>query len=115
MIKSVENNVEEWFDVLLEVNDVSFVMHNDECRLGKSLFNIKLWKLYISFLEEHGEYSRLLDVSHLYCRFFMDDEKMKEKHITRMERYGISGHSLKKVYAFPHNVKLGSVIQKKSF
>uniref|UniRef100_A0A914PSD5 Uncharacterized protein n=1 Tax=Panagrolaimus davidi TaxID=227884 RepID=A0A914PSD5_9BILA len=87
MIKAVEHNVEEWFNVLLEVNDVSFVMHNVECRLGKSLFNTKLWKLYISFLEEHGEYGRLMGISDLYCRFFMDDKEMKEKHKEGMTKY----------------------------
>uniref|UniRef100_A0A914PZ39 Uncharacterized protein n=1 Tax=Panagrolaimus davidi TaxID=227884 RepID=A0A914PZ39_9BILA len=56
-IKAVEDNVEEWLILLLEVDDVYFVVHNVEYLLGKSLFDIKLWKLYLTFLEKHGEYS----------------------------------------------------------
>uniref|UniRef100_A0A914QBN1 Uncharacterized protein n=1 Tax=Panagrolaimus davidi TaxID=227884 RepID=A0A914QBN1_9BILA len=104
-IKSVEHNVEEWFYALNETRDVAFVADNVEYLLGKSLFKIKLWKLYISFLEEHGEYSRLLEVLSLYCRFFMDDEEMKEKYKTEMARFGFSGLSLKKIYAFPQDAK----------
>uniref|UniRef100_A0A914Q454 Uncharacterized protein n=1 Tax=Panagrolaimus davidi TaxID=227884 RepID=A0A914Q454_9BILA len=104
-IKAVEHNVKEWFNLLLEVNDIDFVMHNVENRLGKNLFNIELWKLYLTFLEKHGEYSRLLEVLSLYCRFFMDDEEMKEKYQTQMAKFGFSNLSLKTVYAFPHDVK----------
>uniref|UniRef100_A0AC35GFP4 Uncharacterized protein n=1 Tax=Panagrolaimus sp. PS1159 TaxID=55785 RepID=A0AC35GFP4_9BILA len=104
-IKSVEHNVKEWFKSLLEVRDIDFVMHNVEYRLGKNLFNIELWKLYIDFLEMGEKYSRYLEVLSLYCRFFMDDEEMKEKYKREMARFGFSGLSLKKVYAFPHDVK----------
>uniref|UniRef100_A0A914QU44 Uncharacterized protein n=1 Tax=Panagrolaimus davidi TaxID=227884 RepID=A0A914QU44_9BILA len=99
-IKAVEHIVEEWFYLLLETRDIDFVADNVEYRLGKSLFKIKLWKLYLTFLEEHGEYIRLLETLSLYCRFFMDDKEMKEKYKTEMAKFGFSGFSLKKVFAF---------------
>uniref|UniRef100_A0A914P107 Uncharacterized protein n=1 Tax=Panagrolaimus davidi TaxID=227884 RepID=A0A914P107_9BILA len=99
-IKAVEHNVEEWFYLLLETRDIDFVADNVEYRLGKSLFKIKLWKLYLTFLDEHGEYTRLLETLSLYCRFFMDDEEMKEKYKTEMAKFGFSGFSLEKVFAF---------------
>uniref|UniRef100_A0A914QDA7 Uncharacterized protein n=1 Tax=Panagrolaimus davidi TaxID=227884 RepID=A0A914QDA7_9BILA len=93
-IISVEHDVEEWFDVLLETCNFSFILHNVEYRLGKSLCNIKLWKLYIDFLEEQREYRLWLETSLKYCRFFVDDKKMKEKC---MARFG--GQDFDKIYS----------------
>uniref|UniRef100_A0A914P833 Uncharacterized protein n=1 Tax=Panagrolaimus davidi TaxID=227884 RepID=A0A914P833_9BILA len=99
-IISVEDDVEEWFDALLETRDFSFVMHNVECRLGKSLFDIKLWKLYLSFLENQREYRRLLETYSKYCQFFMDDEEMSEKYKKELATLGWSDVSTHEIYAF---------------
>uniref|UniRef100_A0A914PTS5 Uncharacterized protein n=1 Tax=Panagrolaimus davidi TaxID=227884 RepID=A0A914PTS5_9BILA len=103
-IKYLERNSEEWFSALLETRDVAFVIHNVERRIGlTSLFNIKLWKLYIGYLEKCGQYSRLLETYSKYCRFFLDDKEMKEKYKAEMMKYGFYGLSTHKVYSF--NVK----------
>uniref|UniRef100_A0A914R482 Uncharacterized protein n=1 Tax=Panagrolaimus davidi TaxID=227884 RepID=A0A914R482_9BILA len=104
-IKAVEDNVEEWFNLLLEVDDVYFVVHNVERRIGLSLFNIKLWKLYIDFLEEQREYKLLLETYSKYCRFFLDDKEMKEKYKAEMIKYGFPGLSMDKLFTFPNDIK----------
>uniref|UniRef100_A0AC35GQD1 Uncharacterized protein n=1 Tax=Panagrolaimus sp. PS1159 TaxID=55785 RepID=A0AC35GQD1_9BILA len=87
-IKAAENDVEKWFKLLLEVNNVSFVKDNVECRLGQDLLNFKLWKLYLTFLKEHGEYKKFLETYSKYCRFFLDDFEMKGKYKEALIEYG---------------------------
>uniref|UniRef100_A0A914P9A9 Uncharacterized protein n=1 Tax=Panagrolaimus davidi TaxID=227884 RepID=A0A914P9A9_9BILA len=79
-IKSLEGNVEEWFESLLEVEDDEFFMDNVERRLGDNLFDVKLWNLYLTFLEEKKQYKKLLVTLSKYCCFFLDDKEMLEKY-----------------------------------
>uniref|UniRef100_A0A914PN23 Uncharacterized protein n=1 Tax=Panagrolaimus davidi TaxID=227884 RepID=A0A914PN23_9BILA len=79
-IKSVEENVGKWFESLLEVDDDEFVMNNVERRLGDNLFDVKLWKLYLTFLEEKKQYKKLLVTLSKYYGFFLDDKEMLEKY-----------------------------------
>uniref|UniRef100_A0A914PJG2 Uncharacterized protein n=1 Tax=Panagrolaimus davidi TaxID=227884 RepID=A0A914PJG2_9BILA len=87
-IKAAEDNVDEWFKLLLEVEDVDFVKDNVELRLGKDYFDVQLWKLYIGFLEQNGQYKRLIQTYSKYCRFFLDDHEMLEKYTNDMSEYG---------------------------
>uniref|UniRef100_A0A914QZ60 Uncharacterized protein n=1 Tax=Panagrolaimus davidi TaxID=227884 RepID=A0A914QZ60_9BILA len=87
-IKAAENDVETWFKLLFEVDDVSFVKDNVECRLGQDLLNLRLRKLYLTFLKEQGEYKKFLETYSKYCRFFLDDFEMKEKYKEAMIEYG---------------------------
>uniref|UniRef100_A0A914PFF9 Uncharacterized protein n=1 Tax=Panagrolaimus davidi TaxID=227884 RepID=A0A914PFF9_9BILA len=87
-IKAAEDNVDEWFNLLLEVKDVDFVKDNVEVRLGKDYFDVQLWKLYIGFLKQNGEYKRLIHTYSKYCRFFLDDHDMLEKYENDMIEYG---------------------------
>uniref|UniRef100_A0A914Q8I2 Uncharacterized protein n=1 Tax=Panagrolaimus davidi TaxID=227884 RepID=A0A914Q8I2_9BILA len=87
-IKAAEDNVHEWFKLLLEVEDVDFVKDNVEFRLGKDYFDVQLWKLYIGFLKQNGEYKRLIQTYSKYCRFFLDDLDMLKKYKNDMIEYG---------------------------
>uniref|UniRef100_A0A914PSB8 Uncharacterized protein n=1 Tax=Panagrolaimus davidi TaxID=227884 RepID=A0A914PSB8_9BILA len=87
-IKAAEDNVHEWFKLLLEVKDVDFVKDNVEVRLGKDYFDVQLWKLYIGFLKQNAEYKRLIHTYSKYCRFFLDDHDMLEKYKNDMIEYG---------------------------
>uniref|UniRef100_A0A914QL50 Uncharacterized protein n=1 Tax=Panagrolaimus davidi TaxID=227884 RepID=A0A914QL50_9BILA len=77
-IISVEDNSEEWFKALLEVDDVEFVKHNVEYRLGENLNDKILWKLYINFLKEY-DFELMLHTYLKYRRYFTEDEEMKTK------------------------------------
>uniref|UniRef100_A0A914PKG7 F-box domain-containing protein n=1 Tax=Panagrolaimus davidi TaxID=227884 RepID=A0A914PKG7_9BILA len=87
-IKAAEDNVDEWFKLLLAVEDVDFVKDNVELRLGKDYFDVQLWKLYIGFLKQKGEYKRLIQTYSKYCRFFLDDHEMLKKYKNDMSEYG---------------------------
>uniref|UniRef100_A0A914QZT1 Uncharacterized protein n=1 Tax=Panagrolaimus davidi TaxID=227884 RepID=A0A914QZT1_9BILA len=87
-IRTNKEDLEKWFNLLLEADDNNFVKDTVEYRLGKNCFDVKLWKLYLTFLKEHGEHKRLLETYSKYCRFFMDDEEMKEKYKKDMLEYG---------------------------
>uniref|UniRef100_A0A914Q3D3 Uncharacterized protein n=1 Tax=Panagrolaimus davidi TaxID=227884 RepID=A0A914Q3D3_9BILA len=87
-IKANKEDLEKWFKLLLEADDINFVKDTVEYRLGKNCFDVKLWKLYLTFLNEHGEHKRLLETYSKYCRFFLDDEEMKEKYKKDMIEYG---------------------------
>uniref|UniRef100_A0A914PCK2 Uncharacterized protein n=1 Tax=Panagrolaimus davidi TaxID=227884 RepID=A0A914PCK2_9BILA len=79
-IKANKEDLEKWFKLLLEADDINFVKDTVEYRLGKNCHDVKLWKLYLTFLKEHGEYKRLLETYSKYCRFFLDDKEMKEEY-----------------------------------
>uniref|UniRef100_A0A914QHN3 Uncharacterized protein n=1 Tax=Panagrolaimus davidi TaxID=227884 RepID=A0A914QHN3_9BILA len=87
-IKANKEDLEKWFQLLLEADDINFVKDTVEYRLGKNCFDVKLWKLYLKFLKEHGEHKRLLETYSKYCRFFMDDKEMKEKYKEDTIEYG---------------------------
>uniref|UniRef100_A0A914Q686 Uncharacterized protein n=1 Tax=Panagrolaimus davidi TaxID=227884 RepID=A0A914Q686_9BILA len=87
-IRANKDYLEKWFKLLLEADDNNFVKDTVEYRLGKNCLDVKLWKLYLTFLKEHGEHKRLLETYSKYCRFFLDDEEMKEKYKKDMIEYG---------------------------
>uniref|UniRef100_A0A914QBF0 Uncharacterized protein n=1 Tax=Panagrolaimus davidi TaxID=227884 RepID=A0A914QBF0_9BILA len=87
-IRANKEDLEKWFKLLLEADDNNFVKDTVEYRLGKNCLDVKLWKLYLTFLKEHGEHKRLLETYSKYCRFFMDDEEMKEKYKKDKLEYG---------------------------
>uniref|UniRef100_A0A914Y7B0 Uncharacterized protein n=1 Tax=Panagrolaimus superbus TaxID=310955 RepID=A0A914Y7B0_9BILA len=70
---------EKWFQAVLEADDFEFVQQNVEYKLGEDLTNRKIWHLYINYLKKHDT-SHLLQVYAKYCRFFLDDVKMKEEY-----------------------------------
>uniref|UniRef100_A0A914P683 Uncharacterized protein n=1 Tax=Panagrolaimus davidi TaxID=227884 RepID=A0A914P683_9BILA len=79
-IKAVEENVEEWFEVLMELNDEEFIEKNIEYRIGSDLTNKKLWKLYIEYLKNTNNKRKLLQTYSKYCRFFLSDFEMIEEY-----------------------------------
>uniref|UniRef100_A0A914PRX1 Uncharacterized protein n=1 Tax=Panagrolaimus davidi TaxID=227884 RepID=A0A914PRX1_9BILA len=87
-IKAAEEDVEEWFNLLIEVDNSYFVKDNVEYRLGKNLLDVKLWMLYIEFLKQKEKYEDLLQVYSKYCRFFLDDFDMFEKYKSEMVEHG---------------------------
>uniref|UniRef100_A0A914QHV3 Uncharacterized protein n=1 Tax=Panagrolaimus davidi TaxID=227884 RepID=A0A914QHV3_9BILA len=88
-IKAAESgDIEKWFQLLVEVDDVDFVKDNVECRLGKNLFYVQLWKLYLAFLKEKKQYKTLLETYSKYCRFFLDDKEMLEEYKQKMIEHG---------------------------
>uniref|UniRef100_A0AC35F4U7 Uncharacterized protein n=1 Tax=Panagrolaimus sp. PS1159 TaxID=55785 RepID=A0AC35F4U7_9BILA len=88
-IKAAESgDIEKWFSLLLEIDDVDFVKDNVECRLGQDLLDIQLWKLYLSFLKEKKQYKTLLETYSKYCRFFLDDKEMLEEYKQEMIEHG---------------------------
>uniref|UniRef100_A0A914Q699 Uncharacterized protein n=1 Tax=Panagrolaimus davidi TaxID=227884 RepID=A0A914Q699_9BILA len=52
-IKAVEENEEKWIKLMEEADDIEFVKHNIEYKLGQDLTNKKLWILYIKYLKEY--------------------------------------------------------------
>uniref|UniRef100_A0A914PRA2 Uncharacterized protein n=1 Tax=Panagrolaimus davidi TaxID=227884 RepID=A0A914PRA2_9BILA len=88
-IKAAESgDIEKWFKLLLEVDDIDFVKDNVECRLGHDLLDIQLWKLYLAFLKEKKQYKTLLETYSKYCRFFLDDKEMLEEYKQEMIENG---------------------------
>uniref|UniRef100_A0A914R2U9 Uncharacterized protein n=1 Tax=Panagrolaimus davidi TaxID=227884 RepID=A0A914R2U9_9BILA len=78
-IKSVEENENEWFKALKEVEDGEFIEHNVEYRIGSDLTNKKLWKMYLEYLKENNQ-QKLLQTYSKYCRFFLNDFRMIEEY-----------------------------------
>uniref|UniRef100_A0A914PK16 Uncharacterized protein n=1 Tax=Panagrolaimus davidi TaxID=227884 RepID=A0A914PK16_9BILA len=87
-LRTYEADIIEWFMLLCDVNDIDFVKENVENRLGQDYFSVKLWRLYLAFLKERGEYKSLLETYSKYCRFFLDDLKMKEQYKNATIQYG---------------------------
>uniref|UniRef100_A0AC35GIH3 Uncharacterized protein n=1 Tax=Panagrolaimus sp. PS1159 TaxID=55785 RepID=A0AC35GIH3_9BILA len=87
-IKAAEENVEEWFKLLIEVDNGYFVIDNVEYRLGQTLLDRKLWMLYIEFLKQKEKHEDLLQVYSRYCRFFLDDFDMIGKYKSETIKYG---------------------------
>uniref|UniRef100_A0A914PNE3 Uncharacterized protein n=1 Tax=Panagrolaimus davidi TaxID=227884 RepID=A0A914PNE3_9BILA len=88
-IKAAESDdIEKWFQLLVEVDDVDFVKDNVECRLGQDLLDVQLWKLYLAFLKENKQYKTLLETYSKYCRFFLDDKEMLEEYKQEMIEHG---------------------------
>uniref|UniRef100_A0AC35GY66 DUF38 domain-containing protein n=1 Tax=Panagrolaimus sp. PS1159 TaxID=55785 RepID=A0AC35GY66_9BILA len=79
-IKSVEENVEEWFEALIEVEDEEFIEDNVENRIGNDLTNKKLWKMFFQYLKWINNKQKLLQTYSKYCRFFIGDTEMLEEY-----------------------------------
>uniref|UniRef100_A0AC34FSL0 Uncharacterized protein n=1 Tax=Panagrolaimus sp. ES5 TaxID=591445 RepID=A0AC34FSL0_9BILA len=86
-IKDAEDDVDQWFNLLLEVGIDDFVTQNMEYRIVGNLNDDKLWKIYIGYLKDVNPKKMLLWYSK-YCRFFLDDLEMKEKYRDEMTSYG---------------------------
>uniref|UniRef100_A0A914Q917 Uncharacterized protein n=1 Tax=Panagrolaimus davidi TaxID=227884 RepID=A0A914Q917_9BILA len=87
-ILSAYEDVDKWFNLLLEVDDFAFIKENIEYRLGKDFVNVHLWKIYFGFLKKHDEYKSLLKAYSKYCRFFLDDKEMLDEYKKEMIKYG---------------------------
>uniref|UniRef100_A0A914YA34 Uncharacterized protein n=1 Tax=Panagrolaimus superbus TaxID=310955 RepID=A0A914YA34_9BILA len=85
-IKAAEDDIEKWFELLLEADIDEFVIQNVEYRIAINLHDVKLWQTYIDYLKRIDPKRMLLWFSK-YCRFFLDDFKMKEKFKAEMEEY----------------------------
>uniref|UniRef100_A0A914YAK4 Uncharacterized protein n=1 Tax=Panagrolaimus superbus TaxID=310955 RepID=A0A914YAK4_9BILA len=99
-IKAVENNFEEWFNLLCEFGDVVFIKQNVEYRIGKNLLDVKLWKHYLAFLKEQKDYEGLLETYSKYCRFFLDDKEMLKEFRESMVEHGYADLSLDEILNF---------------
>ena len=86
-ILEVEGDVEEWMECLKALKDHQFVCHNVEDRIGHDLDNQGLWKLYIEYLRSTDS-KEMLQVYSKYCRYFLDDEAMKEEYKKEVEKHG---------------------------
>uniref|UniRef100_A0AC35GN49 Uncharacterized protein n=1 Tax=Panagrolaimus sp. PS1159 TaxID=55785 RepID=A0AC35GN49_9BILA len=87
-IVSAYEDVDKWFNFLLEVDDFAFIKENIESRLGNDFVNVHLWKIYFGFLKKHDEYKSLLKAYSKYCRFFLDDKEMLDEYKKVMTEYG---------------------------
>uniref|UniRef100_A0A914P4X6 Uncharacterized protein n=1 Tax=Panagrolaimus davidi TaxID=227884 RepID=A0A914P4X6_9BILA len=84
-----KNNFDKWFDLICQVRDTKYILNNIEYRIGNDMTNKELWKLYINYLQKNDT-KRLLYIYSCYCRFFLDDENMKEEYRTACEKFGPS-------------------------
>uniref|UniRef100_A0AC34FI76 Uncharacterized protein n=1 Tax=Panagrolaimus sp. ES5 TaxID=591445 RepID=A0AC34FI76_9BILA len=84
-IKAVSGNLEKWIKTMAEANDIEFVKHNVEHKLGNNLTNKKLWRLYIDYLRKVDP-KEMLQVYSKYCRYFLEDIKMKEEYQRETEK-----------------------------
>uniref|UniRef100_A0AC34GY76 Uncharacterized protein n=1 Tax=Panagrolaimus sp. ES5 TaxID=591445 RepID=A0AC34GY76_9BILA len=86
-IQEATENVEEWFKLICETNDDIFIRHNSMYRLSKDLTDKKLWNLYINYLQQKDPLE-MLQIYSKYCRFFLDDFKMKENYKNEAKKFG---------------------------
>uniref|UniRef100_A0AC35FBB3 Uncharacterized protein n=1 Tax=Panagrolaimus sp. PS1159 TaxID=55785 RepID=A0AC35FBB3_9BILA len=84
-IKAASGNLEKWIKIMAETNDAEFVKHNIEFKLGNDLTNKKLWRLYIDYLRKNDR-KEMLQVYSKYCRYFLEDTKMKEEYQRETEK-----------------------------
>jgi hypothetical protein len=99
LIKSSEDNVEEWFKWITLVENEKFIRFNAEYRLSKDMSNKQLWKLYIRFLKENNQ-KEMLQVYSKYCRFFDDDKEMLQEYWLSEKWYGPAYVKFDKLYHF---------------
>uniref|UniRef100_A0AC34GY16 Uncharacterized protein n=1 Tax=Panagrolaimus sp. ES5 TaxID=591445 RepID=A0AC34GY16_9BILA len=98
-IKSVEDNDKEWLEALMEVKDEEFLVQNVEYRLGGDLTKKNLWKMYINFLKTRN-LKNLLHTYSKYCRFWLDDNEMKDEYQKAAKMYGPLNVSWKNPFDF---------------
>uniref|UniRef100_A0A914Q621 Uncharacterized protein n=1 Tax=Panagrolaimus davidi TaxID=227884 RepID=A0A914Q621_9BILA len=84
-IKAASGNLEKWIKIMVGTNDAEFVKHNIEQKLGNDLTNKKLWRLYIDYLRKNDR-KEMLQVYSKYCRYFLEDTKMKEEYQRETEK-----------------------------
>uniref|UniRef100_A0A914QG78 Uncharacterized protein n=1 Tax=Panagrolaimus davidi TaxID=227884 RepID=A0A914QG78_9BILA len=87
-IKAAIGDIDEWFQLLLKVNDDKYLKDNVEYRIGLTLHDVKLWKIYINYLKQNGQYKYLLGIYSKYCRFFLDDKEIKKEYEEAMYEHG---------------------------
>uniref|UniRef100_A0A914PL54 Uncharacterized protein n=1 Tax=Panagrolaimus davidi TaxID=227884 RepID=A0A914PL54_9BILA len=87
-IRAAFGDIDEWFQLLLKVNDDIYLKHNVEYRIGQNLHDVKLWKIYINYLKQNGQHKYLLGTYSKYCRFFLDDDEMKIEYQKAMLEHG---------------------------
>uniref|UniRef100_A0AC35GK99 Uncharacterized protein n=1 Tax=Panagrolaimus sp. PS1159 TaxID=55785 RepID=A0AC35GK99_9BILA len=87
-IKAAVSDIDEWFQLLLNVNDDKYLKDNIEYRIGHNLHDVKLWKLYVKYLKQNGQHKYLLGIYSKYCRFFLDDDEMKKEYDEAMLEHG---------------------------
>uniref|UniRef100_A0AC35FM40 Uncharacterized protein n=1 Tax=Panagrolaimus sp. PS1159 TaxID=55785 RepID=A0AC35FM40_9BILA len=102
-IKVVENDIDKWFQKLLEVKDHQFIVHNVEYRLGKNLNDLTLWKLYIKYLRDTDP-KEMLQLYSKYCRYFIDDNEMLEKYKTEVKNFGPVFVKWQNPFNFEHQI-----------
>uniref|UniRef100_A0AC34GSH5 Uncharacterized protein n=1 Tax=Panagrolaimus sp. ES5 TaxID=591445 RepID=A0AC34GSH5_9BILA len=90
-IQAAEDDVQKWFNLLLEVGIDEFVYQVVEHRILGNLFDVKLWKIYFQHLKKTNPKKMLLCYSK-YCRFFLDDAEMKAEYKVELEKF--DGHVL---------------------
>uniref|UniRef100_A0A914Q9A0 Uncharacterized protein n=1 Tax=Panagrolaimus davidi TaxID=227884 RepID=A0A914Q9A0_9BILA len=98
-IISAKNDVKKWFKLICQVKDNEYICNNVEYRIGNDMTNKELWKLYIKYLQK-TDTKRLLYIYSCYCRFFLDDVKMKDDYEKACKKYGPSIVHWKNVFDF---------------
>uniref|UniRef100_A0A914PM66 Uncharacterized protein n=1 Tax=Panagrolaimus davidi TaxID=227884 RepID=A0A914PM66_9BILA len=87
-IEAAKGDKDEWFQLLLKVNDDKYLKDNVEFHIGYDFHDVKLWKIYINYLKQNGQYKYLLGIYSKYCRFFLDDDEMKIEYHKAMLEHG---------------------------
>ena len=80
-------NWKEWIKCLQESGDPEFVRQNVEHEIGENLNNKKLWKLYIEYLRKTDP-PEMLQVYSKYCRYFLEDEGVKQEYKNEAMKHG---------------------------
>uniref|UniRef100_A0AC35GMV6 DUF38 domain-containing protein n=1 Tax=Panagrolaimus sp. PS1159 TaxID=55785 RepID=A0AC35GMV6_9BILA len=87
-IEAAFGDIDEWFQLMLKINDDKYLKHNVEYRIGQNLHDVKVWKIYINYLKQNAQYKDLLGIYSKYCRFFLDDDEMKKEYEEAMLEHG---------------------------
>lgn len=54
-ILEAENDIKQWFSVIIRVPNKNFILNNIENRIGKEINNKELWHLYIKYLNDQKD------------------------------------------------------------
>uniref|UniRef100_A0A914P9G0 Uncharacterized protein n=1 Tax=Panagrolaimus davidi TaxID=227884 RepID=A0A914P9G0_9BILA len=111
-IQAAIGDIDEWFQLLLKVNDDKYLKDNVEYRIGHDLHEIKLWKLYINHLKQNGQYKYLLGIYSKYCRFFLDDDEMKKEYQKAMLEHGPVHLQWKNLFEFEKGCDMEEIEEK---
>uniref|UniRef100_A0A914QKZ6 Uncharacterized protein n=1 Tax=Panagrolaimus davidi TaxID=227884 RepID=A0A914QKZ6_9BILA len=111
-IQAAIGDIDEWFQLLLKVNDDKYLKDNVEYRIGHNLHDVKLWKLYINHLKQNSQYKYLLGIYSKYCRFFLDDDEMKKEYQKAMLEHGPVHLPWKNLFEFEKGCDMEEVEEK---